>query len=127
MKYIITIIILFIFQNTFAGTITYGSYPQQDSGFYFSDGQGNSVNVGSTRSVPYIYNNYPAAIWVDAATNRLPANMIIYQYINGYPSYLCRIFQNGNWYYGQLVDNGCSMQDSESEIYTSFQVLIARR
>lgn len=111
-------------QHAAAGTVTYGSFPAGENGFYFSDGNGNSVSVGSTRSIPYIYNNYPSAIWVDATMDRLPANMIIYQYINGYPSYLCRVAQNGQFYYGQLLDKGCAMQDNEAEVYASFQVLI---
>ncbi len=124
MKYIVTIILLFYLPSCYAVTVTYGSYPQNSNGMYFSDGHGNSIYMGSTQSIPYIYNNYPSAIWVDAATNRLPANLIIYQYINGFPSYLCRILLNGNWAYGQLIINqGCMLQNYD-RVFSSFQVLV---
>lgn len=123
MKYIITLILFFYFQSCYAVTVTYGSYPQ-NQGFYFSDGQGNSIYMGSTQSIPYIYTNYPSAIWVDAATDRLPANLFVYQYINGYPSYLCRVSLNRNWAYGQLIFNkGCRLQNY-TNFFPSFQVLV---
>lgn len=125
-KYIIiTIILLFSLPSCYANTtVIYGSYPQNTDGLYFSDGQGNSIYMGSTRMIPYIYNSYPSAIWVEAAPNRIPANLVVYQYINGFPVYLCRISLNGNWAYGQLIFNrGCVLQNYE-DAFASFQVLI---
>lgn len=125
MRTLIKLLLILCIANSQATTITYGSYPDSDSNFYFSDGRGNSIAVGTTQNIPYIYNNYPSAIWVDGATDRLPANMVVYQYINGYPSYLCRVSQDGRWMYGQLIINeGCVLNDDDNTTFKSFQVLI---
>jgi hypothetical protein len=122
-----TIIIIYLLcaASCYAQTVTFGSFPENDTQFYYSDGHGNSISFGTTRSVPYIYNNYPTGIWVDAATHRIPANLVVYQYINGYPGYLCRVGQSGKWFYGWLVINqGCVLQEDEKQVFSSFQVLV---
>lgn len=127
MKTLFKIIIISCVANCQASSITYtyGSFPDRDTGFYYSDGRGNSISVGRTQNVPYIYNNYPSAVWVDATNDRMPANLIVYQYINGYPSYLCRVGINGQWRYGQFIANeGCVLENDENTSFSSFQVLI---
>jgi hypothetical protein len=110
---------------SYVTTTTVNSFPYQSSGFSYSDGSGNSISVNQTQAVPIIVNQYPNAVWVTNHASRIPANAIIYQYINGYPVFFCRVRDGADIYYGQLVVNeGCYLDDYDGPPTDNYDVLV---
>lgn len=105
-------------------TNTLESLPVDQSGFYYSDGRGNSISIQRTQNVPVFVNNYPNAIWVPMSNGELPPNAIIMQYVNGFPVYFCKVQMNNQFAYGQLYPGeGCVLSDDNHQ-YQSYYVLI---
>jgi hypothetical protein len=109
----------------YALSYTISAYPQNSSGFSYSDGRGNSISVGTYTSTPFITNDYPSAVWVDAAVDRIPVNMIVFQYINGSPAFYCRVEINRQWFYGSFITgDGCYVNNNWNTAFDTFQVLV---
>lgn len=103
---------------------TLTSQPGVTSGFSYSDGVGNSISANQTRYLPVIVQQYPNAYWVYMTGGNIPANAIVVQYINGYPSYSCRVQTNDGIFYGMVVLNrGCAVSEYPQVIFSSYSVL----
>lgn len=110
---------------TYSNQYTISSEPYDQSGFYYSDGRGNSISIRESRSVPVVsvYNNY--GIWISHHGVSVPANAIVVQYVNGYPLFACRVFQHRQIYYGKMVPNrGCFVYDLSQQPYSRFELLV---
>jgi len=106
-------------------TQTIQSVPYTDSGFYYSDGRGNSISYSETRNVPVIINRYPNGVWVYYGHDFLPGNAVIQQYINGRAAYFCRVHQGSRVMYGTLIPGeGCYTHSLHSKPSLSFQILL---
>lgn len=108
------------------GSSTYiGSVPYTTNSFEYSNG-GNSVGFSERHYVPIIINNATTqGYWVWLNNSNVPSNAIVFEYINGYPTYYCRA-QNGNQMeYGRLVPNeGCFLSSDPSVRYNVYQTLV---
>lgn len=110
---------------TYTTTRTIESVPYTDSGFYYSDGRGNSISYTKTRSVPVVVTRYPTGVWAYYGHEYLPPNAVIQQYVNGRAVYVCRVLQGNRTMYGSLVPNeGCYIHGRHSQPYISFQILL---
>jgi len=110
--------------NQITTSTTYGSVPSF-SGVSFSDGQGNSIQVGQIQYIPIQSIQGVSGIWVQANGGLVPANAIVLQYNNGFPVYYCRVLQGNQMYYGQLLPNqGCSIATQPPTLFNSYQVLV---
>lgn len=110
---------------TYSNTQTIESIPYTGSGFYFSDGQGNSISYTETRNIPVIVSRYPNAVWVYYGHKFLPPNAVVAEYVNGRAAYYCRVEQGRRLLYGRLIPNeGCYVTGMDSKPYLSFQILI---
>jgi hypothetical protein len=83
---------------TYSNTSELTSTPYYQSGFGFSDGQGNSMSFTTTTNAAIYTNQYPNAVWVQVSNGYVPPNAIVLQYINGYRAYYCRVQINGEIY-----------------------------
>lgn len=124
--HILTIIPSLCLASNVSYTYSVESLPANQSGFYYSDGRGNSVSFQRTQNVPVIINNYPNAVWAPMTNGSVPPNAIIMQYVNGFPVYFCKVQINNQIVYGQLFPGeGCVLADDEdNRTYQSYSVLI---
>lgn len=116
-----------IYHNNTAITNSIGSIPYDSSGFSYTGPGGDSVSYREIRYTPILYNQYPNAVWVEVHNNNnLPANAIIYQYVNGRAVFYCKVFNGNQIEYGWLVPNeGCFLFSyPQDKPYSSYQILV---
>ena len=129
------VLLFVVYKSSYASYVIYntntsneryvGSVPYQESGFSYSDGQGNSISYTTTRSLPVIINQYPGAHWIYVKGDKLPFNTVVYGYVNGRAVYYCRVEQGNKLLHGQLVPNqGCFVNGYSNRPYVTFQVLV---
>lgn len=122
---------LFFNLNSYASYVTYtnsyivGSVPVDNNSFYYSDGRGNSISIRQSTNIPVIISQYNTGNWIQMNHNRLPAQAIVIQYINGYPVYACRIFYQNRILYGSMIPNqGCFIPNLSAQAFSSYQLLV---
>lgn len=128
----VMLIVMIMLSVSYAGVRVYyqpqqtvfTSQPETVSGFSYSDGFGNSISVNQKQYMPVIVQQYPNALWVYMTNGRIPPNAIVVQYINGYPSYSCRVQTNDGIFYGLIVFNeGCAVPEYPQTIFSTYGVL----
>jgi len=133
LKSIITFSIVFFSLNSFSSYAIY-SYPTGIStyvgstpitnGFEYSNSSG-SMSIRKTQYVPIVTNNYSQGYWAGIRGNIIPGNAIVLEYINGNPTYYCRVQIDNDMQYGRLIpDEGCFLFSDSSVHYDSYQILV---
>lgn len=84
-----------------------------NNNFYYSDGRGNSMSYTEKTYIPVIVTQYANSQWTWMNNGKVPINAVVLRYVNGFPTYYCRVQMANQLYYGELIPyKGCVVKTS---------------